>query len=188
MTAQASDVVMYRLREFSLAGISGKGLFDPLEHGFRPQSTVSFCWRGYICTYAVESDLLRLRELRVFFDSRVESSKPRVWEGIAPAVGKMGHFADYAPLDRPVPFSGGLLLGDDFIDELYVHMGFHPAWKYREVHELIFEDGKLKRAMDCSQAAAEFRKTISSEDLKPADLSRARQWVEQTFSLRYERG
>ena len=49
----------------------------------------------------------------------------------------------YKGLRHPVPFTGGLLLTRDFIEELYVHMGFHPAWKYREVHELIFRAGEL---------------------------------------------
>ncbi len=29
-----------------------------------------------------------------------------------------------------VPFTGALLLGERFITSTYVHMGFHPAWKF----------------------------------------------------------
>lgn len=46
---------------------------------------------------------------------------------------------------KDVPLSGGLLLGEGFIQELYVHMGFHPAWKYLHVIELIFEGGQLHK-------------------------------------------
>jgi hypothetical protein len=85
-----------------------------------------------------------------------------------------------------VPFSGGLLLGNDFVKELYVHMGFHPTWKFREVHELIFKEGLLERATDLSKPAADFRKTIALESFQSADADRIEKWIEQTFSLRYK--
>jgi len=135
----------------------------------------------------VENDRLTLRELRVFFDPGNSHSKPRTWEGVTPKYGDNGHIAVYSGLDRLVPFTGGLLLGNGFIEELYEHMGFHPAWKFREVHELVFREGQLQRAADCSEAADKFRKTFAAEALKPPDMNRVKRWIEQTFSLRYER-
>ena len=48
-----------------------------------------------------------------------------------------------------------MLACEGFIDALYVHMGFHPAWKFEHVEELIFEGkvdesevGKLRPGME----------------------------------------
>jgi hypothetical protein len=92
-------------------------------------------------------------------------------------------------LGHRVPFSGGLLLADDFIDELYVHMGFHPAWKYREVHELVFLDGDLVLEADRSEQIAEFRQEIRDRPLEPGSGSERediRRWIERCFSQEYQ--
>jgi hypothetical protein len=98
-----------------------------------------------------------------------------------------GHIK-YSSLAAPMPFSGGLLLADGFIRELYVHTGFHPAWKFREVHELLFEEGRLVREIDCSQALAQVRELLSRQPLGP-DASSTKEeisaWIAKTFSLDY---
>jgi hypothetical protein len=111
--------------------------------------------------------------------------------GVGPRYDEQHWSFVYAPLEVPVSFTGGLLLGRDFIRDLYVHMGFHPGWKYREVHELVFEQGRLREAFDRSAAMEAIRGSLKPTDLRPArDASRAevQAWIEQTFSLRYERG
>jgi hypothetical protein len=90
----------------------------------------------------------------------------------------------FEDLNRPIPFTGGLLLGDGFLWDLYVHMGFHPGWKFETVVELEFAGGHLTGVTDHSEAAKEFRGKLSSEDLKPE--SRGIGWVEGTFDQRYD--
>ncbi len=47
---------------------------------------------------------------------------------------------------------------------LYVHMGYHPAWKYEKVHELIFENGLLIEDRDISAKMKEYRdKRVNKE-------------------------
>jgi hypothetical protein len=92
-------------------------------------------------------------------------------------------------LREPVRFSGGLLLGDDFLRDLYVHMGFHPAWKFREVHELVFEKGRVVRESDRSAEMAEFREALAGRPLgpsNPADLEEVERWIRRCFSLDYK--
>src|SRR5262249_23756305 len=60
MTAQISDVVVYRGRPHGIAGVNGSGLFDPREHGIRPTMISTACWRGYHCTYEVAEGCLLL--------------------------------------------------------------------------------------------------------------------------------
>jgi hypothetical protein len=95
----------------------------------------------------------------------------------------------YPGLGALVAFTGGLLLGADFIPQLGGHMGFPPAWKYREVHELLFEGGTLRRARDLSAAAEDFRRGLTrwKRERAAADPTWGRTSIQRAFSLRYER-
>ena len=63
----------------------------------------------------------------------------------------------YEKLNYRLEYTGGLLLADGFKRDLYVHMGFHPPWKYERVMEVIFDAGTLKYEFDRSQQMAEIR-------------------------------
>lgn len=92
-------------------------------------------------------------------------------------------------LREVVPFTGGLLLGDGFIREMYDHMGFHLAYKFREVHELVFNGGRLTEEHDRSTQMAEFREMLSACSLKPdsgATRDEIEAWIKQCFSLEYK--
>ena len=68
-------------------------------------------------------------------------------------------------------------------------MGFHPAYKFKVVRELVFENGVLIKASDLSSTMEQFRAEIANCPLKPTDPDNAeeiRKWVEQTFSLKYK--
>lgn len=186
MTAQFSDPVKYKGKSYNLAGENGSGLFDPAVHGLKPVGRCSACWRGFVCTYAVEGRRLLLDSLAICLNEPA----PTLF-GLSPKPDE-GDFqlfdAVYEKLEHPLPYTGGLLLADGFIEELYVHMGFHPAWKYREVHELIFRDGELVQETDRSEQIAAFRRELGNHPLEPgpgakrADIMR---WIEQCFSQEY---
>jgi hypothetical protein len=186
MTAQFPDSVKYRGKSYSLAGRNGSGLFDPTAHGLTPVGKCTACWRGFVCTYAVEGGHLLLDSLSICLNA----SAPALF-GILPKPEE-GQFrlfdAIYEGLAQRVPYTGGLLLADDFIEELYVHMGFHPAWKYREVHELIFRDGELIHAADRSALMAELRRKMSNRPREPgvgATRAEIARWVEECFNQEY---
>jgi hypothetical protein len=186
MTAQINDRFRYFGEPFELVGIKGQGLFDPAEHGIRCTMMHTACWRGFIAGYAVEEGELRLVELEMQLDELGPGSEPPKVYRVAPrGVSEHGR-ADYT-LQARVPFSGGLLLAQDFVQELYVHMGFHPAWKYRRVHELSFEDGKLVREADRSKAMAGIRARIAARPLGPGgtDEDELKKWIEQCFDRSY---
>src|SRR4051794_25893114 len=192
MTAQFSDAVFYRNRPFSLAGVHGQGLFVPEAHGLEPQSSCSACWRGYIVAYEVVDDRLLLKDLSLFPSSEEMAAacrgEGRPLFGARPGVPEKSSIVQYDGLHHPLAFTGGLLLADDFIEELYVHMGFHPAWKYREVHELIFDAGRLTRAADRSAEMARLREGMDAKGLRPSPADgdgRMEKWVRKSFTLDY---
>jgi hypothetical protein len=175
MTAQFSDVVLYEKRRYALAGISGSGLFDPSEHDIRVRMISTACWRGYLCEYTVEDNQLFLTALQL------GAAQPP--EEVFGAHVQPGATAVYRPIRVRQPFTGGLLLGAGFIEELYVHMGFHPAWKYKTVLELTFDDGRLDAAHDRSEPMAQRRAAQGS--LKPTDLRDVEAWIDITFDHTY---
>lgn len=192
MTAQISDRFFYREQEFDLAGVNGEGLFEPELYGLRPVGTCSACWRGYQCTYVVRDNQLVLDHLDVNHgtgnENRLELCEPPQLNGrgaSSNAGDDLGWFNHtFANLTLPIRFSGGLLLARDFIEELYVHMGFHPAWKFKEVHELLFKDGDLTQAFDRSSEMAKLREGIQGKG-ECEDHEQITAWIERCFSLKY---
>jgi hypothetical protein len=182
MTAQISDTVHYRSRPRSIAGINGSGLFDPAQQGIREIAAISTaCWRGYHCVYVVADDALFLTEVYLGLTGKDRESAllgegPRVFGAVPRRYLQHGHrqnlhtgevstsweASDFKVdgIREPMAFTGGLLLGDRFIREMYVHMGFHPSYKFRVVHELIFDAGRLVAEHDRSARMAEFREML----------------------------
>src|SRR5581483_8298683 len=115
MTAQFSDTVEYRAKRYAIAGKNGEGLFDPAAHGLKVVGKCSACWRGFLCTYSVESQQLLLDELAVCIDE----NPPTLLEiRPTPDEGEIQLFDFvYEDMKCPVPYSGGLLLASDFIDD-----------------------------------------------------------------------
>jgi hypothetical protein len=178
MTAQIPDKLLYLEQDWDLAGVRGEGLFDPLRHGLWPMPLHTACWRGFVCTYLIERDQLYLDELEIALDE----AAPTLW-GRAPSVRRAGSPVTYRELRAPVRFTGGLLLARDFISDLYVHMGFHPAWKYLNVCEVLLDDGRVERVEDRSAAVAEMRERLSPSTRPPGNEIGL--WVARTFSREY---
>jgi hypothetical protein len=108
--------------------------------------------------------------------------------GVRPASYEEHGRATYRDLAHVVEYTGGLLLGDGFIRELYVHMGFHPPHKYRVVHELLFERGRVTERHDRSAAMAAIRERLAGRPLQPgleASDAELREWIAGTFRLDY---
>jgi hypothetical protein len=210
MTAQISDSVVYRGKPHGIAGINGSGLFDPSGHGVRPVMISTACWRGYYCTYEVADGTLLLTKVNIGLGEEdaalaERGEGPKLFGVVPRRYTVHGHSTNVRTgevrtswessdfvidsLRQPIPFSGGLLLGADFILELYVHMGFHPAWKFREVHEVLFEGGRVVKEADRSAEMAEFREMVAGRPLEPSDAEdreAMERWIERCFSLEYK--
>ncbi|BAY13467.1 hypothetical protein NIES2098_66620 [Calothrix sp. NIES-2098] len=168
------------------------------------------CWRGYYCTYEVADTFLFLTQLNIGL-SEADQSKAEQEDGLKLFGKTPTRYTEYGHLihlisnktetqwessdfkidnlRELIPFTGGLLIGDDFIREMYVHMGFHPAYKFRNVYELIFDNGQLIEEHDRSSKMAQLREMLSLDALQPgvsASRKEIKQWIEQSFSLEYK--
>ena len=200
MTAQISDKFRYRDKARALAGINGSGLFNPRQYGIQPIMLSTACYRGYYCAYEIADDALFLTEVHLGLGPEDMATAAR---GEGPKLfGKVPSWdcesvpdtPAYVPAGRPlgdfkvdglrelVPFKGGLLLGDRFIEEMYIYMEPIPPYKYRVLHELVFDAGRLVEEHDRSAQMAEFREMlIRSRSLEPgaeASLAEIEQWIE----------
>ena len=194
MTAQINDTVFHRKIRFSLAGISGRGLVEPTTFGFEPVAMSTACWRGYVANYTVEDDQLFLTSLEVGLPTKeallAKAGRGPVLFGTSAQPGKWFGFL-YEGFKQPVPFTGGLLLAEGFIRDLYVHMGFHPAWKYERVREVLCEEGHVLEDHDrCKEMAEVRRKAVENMGgTKERDRQRTREeistWVAGCFSREY---
>lgn len=170
MTAQINDSFRYRDAEYSLAGISEGELFDISLLDLEPAAASTACWRGYQAVFAVVQSRLVLDTLHVNLfrpgagKERYQREVGPVINGVtpSPAEKKVDFFNNhYQGLNYHLEYSGGLLLANGFIRSLYVHMGFHPAWKYESVIELIFNGGILMQEFDRSEQMAEIREMVT---------------------------
>lgn len=193
------DIFEYRNKEYSVAGISEGKLFDISVFGLKPSWKSTACWRGYQAVFAVDGSRLLLDRLLVNLlkpgegKDRFESEVGPVINGVSPSASKTVYFNNhYKRLNYHVEYSGGLLLADGFIQSLYVHMGFQPAWKYQNVIELVFEGGILKKEFDCSNRMAEIREMVSTSQYNESvtempSEQKIRQFMERAFDRAYWR-
>ena len=184
MTAQIPDIILLQDQELSIVGVNGMGLFDPLDYDMQPIPRLTSCWRGYVCTYKTPSDKFLLDALQV----NLKREGPAIHD-VMPVFSQESTFDNtYNDLKLPVDFSGGILAASDFVQGLYIHMGFHPAWKYRNVFELIVSHGYVIETRNVSERMQEIRNEMVKAPLEPgihATKEQIEEWVASTFKLDY---
>lgn len=195
MTAQMNDGFRHCGTEYSLAGISEGKLFDPSIFSLKPAMASTACWRGYRAIFAVRDSRLVLETLHVNLleGERKELRKvqgPTI-NGVKPT-GSKKEFEffnnHYEGLNYHFEYSGGLLIADGFIRDLYVHMGFHPPWKYETVIELIFENGILSNEVDRSERMAELRQSfLATRDTADSSRMPSREEIERFVEHSFDR-
>ena len=141
MTVQISDKFEYCKQEVTLLAVESFPLYDPCEHGYKPQAMSTACWRGYVCEYEVARGRLLLKNLRVN-----DEDKGYLNERI------------YFPLD----YSGKILIGSN-LDGMYSFTGFQESYGFEEVIELSFKEGVLVYRKDYSERAKAIRELIERD-------------------------
>jgi len=164
MTAQFPDTFCLDGQVFDLVTIHGAPLFSPAEHGLFPMPRITACWRGFVCQYGLREEHLVLEKLSIHLP---QGATPLPIGGVLPelsdSVMPRLFSTVYENLGLSVPFSGSLWIARGFIPELYVHMGFAPAWKYTQVRSLQFLDGRCTAQQDESQAMEAVRRQKTSQ-------------------------
>jgi hypothetical protein len=183
VTAQITDKIYYLGDKFSLVAVEKEWPFKPESHGMHPVPLHTACWRGFYCEYAIVQDLLVLNTLNI----GLESPQPPVWMGITPIKDKIDRSWEYKGVHLPIEYSGGIVIGSSFLREFYVHMGFHQAYSFQNVYEIIFEQGKLIQTIDHCEQAERIRQMVKEKPPGRAPRKEIERFIEDSFSLSYDK-
>lgn len=162
MTAQIPDVMLLQDKKFSIAGVNGDELFNPAQFGLRPFPGITSCWRGDICTYQILYNKLLLGKLEI----SLHQQGPEIY-GVRPFFSAGTFDNTYVHVNLQMDFTGEILVADKFIRGMYVHMGFHPAWKYETVYELSVSQGYVLNIKNVSEQMAQLREQMIRQPLDP---------------------
>jgi hypothetical protein len=184
MTGQIPDSLIYENNTYSIVGLKGEGLPSPLDYDLWPKSPNTANWRGFIMTYLIVEEHLNLHQMNVTVEDT--KRKPPIINDVEPKVKKEGLITlTYENLKLKTQFSGKILIAKDFIDSMYVHMGFQSPISFESVIELTFNNGMLENTSDLSKLMKDYRKRkISDGKLEPSGDIQA--WIARTFSLDYD--
>ena len=118
----------------------------------------------------------------------IERSKEYKCQGGKKIIMK-AHFGHrvYKDVNIPIPYTGKILLGDGFMREYYIHMGFQRGWAYKKLIELVFEEGILLECNDLSHIAKAQREAMVQGNINPQrpDVDILSKFVDDSFSLDY---
>lgn len=156
MSAQLPDRMVFQGKEYDVITSFPPKLFNPISWGLKPASPHGACLRGTILTYEVKEGVLYLKDLRYW-------TKQSTLSGLVPGVpskeeetgGCIGYL--YSNINAVIPWSGEIVIGRSFLWPLLLPRGFQPAWKYKEVSRLLFEEGSLRAFGDVSRSMARLR-------------------------------
>lgn len=198
MSAQFSDVFQYDNKDYDIAAIENPdGFFDVRAMGLNPKAASTACWRGYVAIFGIDKEnRLVLVELHA---NNGDAPAPEIG-GVRPEVIKLdpkdpetlrniseytlfGGELQYFNVNLPIRYTGKLTAADGFIQERYVHMGFHAPASYEKVVEFTFEDGVLTGENDISERAA--KKRADEDEMDPYG-DYGEDWISQTFDLGYK--
>ena len=177
MTAQDPERIRYSEIDYTILAIENNWPFHPKDHGFKPVGPHTALHLGYQSLYLVRDNQLLLHNL----DIHQEEELP-AWQGVQPEIGFM---TVYKGVDLPINYTGGLIIGDEFMPEYYVHMGFQQAYAYENVNELKFKEGRLLEVRDHSLKMKQIREDLSKEPYDKYKGKTIMQFVEDAFDLSY---
>jgi hypothetical protein len=159
--------------------------FDPSLYGIEPMFTSTALWRGYWCEYEIVEGSVCLKNLYV----NSEDGQYPIISGVSAKAEKGEDFEYhgchlYEGIDLPIDYSGKILLGRDFKQECYIHMGFQRPWAYDDLIELVFENGRLFQRTDLSEVAKKIRLSIEEnpEGFSNALRGNLLEFIESSFS------
>ena len=94
----------------------------------------------------------------------------------------------YKNLNLKTSFTGKVLLAKDFIQSMYIHMGFQRPIAFKTVVEINVERGEIISVKDLSKQMEDHRDLNPNEGVQPLSNSQKdiEEWVKDTFSLDYD--
>jgi hypothetical protein len=182
MTAQIPDQFTYKNEEYSIVGINGPSLFNPEDYDLNPIMAHTACYRGYVASFNCRNNELVIESLLLN-----QQDKPPKINGIKPKkTSTSGLKYQYSDLNQKLNFTGKILIAKDFINEMYVHMGYQRPIAFETVIELQIDKGNITNVADFSPIIAKLREENPNKDASPDYDESTMEWIERLFSLNYD--
>jgi hypothetical protein len=159
MSAQLPDRFLFEGREYDVISSAPPTLFDPTQWGLAPVSPHEACLRGTIATFTLKEERLCLKDLR-YWSRTLPPTRLREVKATKEAHSAACPEYLYEGINALIPWSGQLVLGRAFLWPLLLPRGFQPAWKYKEVVQLLLEEGNLRAFGDVSKKIARLRADV----------------------------
>ena len=150
--------------------------FSLAEHDLHPTMASTACYRGYFCHYALTEGQVYLEDLYIYTGGR---GYPELFGKFPEAdrhTGKTRHYmgcAVYRKLHVPSAFTGTVTLGDEFLQEFYIHAGIQRPHSFLYLYDYQLEDGHVVSITDRSAEGEVKRAEIRAERER-----RVREWEE----------
>ncbi|MCE7748923.1 MAG: hypothetical protein GPJ51_11030 [Candidatus Heimdallarchaeota archaeon] len=178
MTGQIPDSFLYEGEVYSLIGIEEEEPFSPLDYDIMPEMASTACWRGFVLYYKLDDNYLTLQ------DMQLNTQEAKKINGVKPMKTKDMFKFHYQDLNLKLDYTGKLLIARDFIDEMYVHMGFQRPIAFRKVVELDFNNGELLSVNDLSEQMENRRNKSPADGARPKTMKDkdVKNWIKDTFS------
>lgn len=184
MTVQIPDLVVFEGQTWFLQGVEHPPLLPTAWLDEVQTYNSSACVRGYTAEFVVQDGQLMLDSLQADLMDPFQTFLGHA----AQATGPEGAFV-FPHLQQPLAYSGGLLLCQGFIPELRVNSGFQRPWKFEQVQEWVFQNGKPCETRDVSRAMQTLRESFAAMGNptgKYTSMDTLKDWVEVMFSLEYD--
>ena len=173
MTSQISDKFLFKGDEYSLIAMTEGSLASPEQFGMEPEMIHTACYRGFYATYELTGDALYLRALTL----REKNGNYLPIGTIQPVTED--YQATYRGLSEVIPFTGKIRLAKDFIEEMYIHMGYQKPTSFKVVLDIALKDGQVVEIRDRSQEMEQKRGAFK-QHYESGDMV---QTIEEAFSL-----
>lgn len=191
MTAQIDDIFEYNDKNYSVSAIEYPDRFFVIQdHGIDPEMISTACYRGYVARFKLLDKALVLHTLDT--NNSNGRAQPVALNSVRPDISEpKGLVTDYLQwrdwryesVNLPIRYTGAVLIADEFIADMYVHMGHQAPVCYREVIQLSFRCGELVRIEDLSTSAQRRRDAVRGA---PGEIHTGfPSWIEKSFDRSY---
>ena len=181
MTVPKRDTVQFQSRDYMIFWALGGDLFNPNDMGIKTALWTTACRHGYVCNYTVDDGKLQLMALDMVLEIgsgvkllapiRILGTDPNEWYayGRNPVIR-----AQYSDIRGHVPYTGSMIIVQNFIMGSELPRLECPVYGYKEVHELVFREGRFDSSKDCSEIIAEVRREDAYREMNKVISNKCR--------------
>ena len=181
MTAQIPDTYIFHEDEYRYVASEPRFDFTPRILGLEPEGRCTGCWRGFWCKYEISDKGFGLKNLYIhtkddnypavmgidvseieYVDCTSYRSVNGKWIETPSKTEKyLGH-REYKNVHFPINYTGNILIGKNFLDNYYLHIGYQKFYTYKTLIEIVVTDGKIIKIFDRSEIAKLVREKIDA--------------------------